>query len=71
MDSETLRRNERLKAASGVLTNLGCALVVAAAARWFALRFDVIALVWMIAAAMIIWAGLNMLLGLQWEPSDE
>ena len=71
MDSETLSRNERLKAASGVLTNLGCALVAAAGARWFALRFDIIALVWLMAAATIIWAGLNMLLGLQWEPGDE
>ncbi|MGA9582332.1 MAG: hypothetical protein WBR13_10235 [Allosphingosinicella sp.] len=71
MDSETLRRNERLKGASGVLTNLGCALVAAAAARWFALRFDIIALVWLIAAAMIIWAGLNMLLSLQWELGGE
>jgi hypothetical protein len=70
MNSETLRRNERLKAASGVLTNLGCALTAAAAARWFVLRFDVIALVWLIAAGMIIWAGLDMLRDLQGEPGD-
>jgi hypothetical protein len=70
VDSETLRRNERLKAASGVLTNLGCALLAAAAARWFALRFDVIALVWLIVAAIIIWAGLNLLLDLHWEADD-
>jgi hypothetical protein len=70
VDSETLRRNERLKAASGVLTNLGSALVAAAAARWLALRFDVIALVWLSAAGMIIWAGLNILQDLQGDPGD-
>lgn len=70
MDSGTLRRNERLKAASGVLTNLGSALVAAAAARCFAFGFDAAALIWLLAAAMIIWAGINMLWDLQWELGD-
>jgi hypothetical protein len=32
---DTLRVNERLKAFSAVVTNLGSALLAAAAARWF------------------------------------
>jgi hypothetical protein len=70
VDSETLRTNERLKNASGLVGNLGAALLAAAAARWFALGFDGHALVWLIASGMIMWSGNHVLTLLEAEPAD-
>jgi hypothetical protein len=67
VDTVTLRANAKLKATSAVTTNLGAALAAAAAARWFSFGADPIAPVWSLAAALIIWAGINVLADLQGE----
>ena len=70
MQPESLRANAKLKATSTVATNLGSALLAAALARWFAFGADPVAPVWLVAAAMIIWAGIHMLNDLQPEQTD-
>ena len=61
MDAQTLRWNERFKAASGVMTNLGSALVAAAFARWFVVGLDLFVLGWLVVAIMLIWSGIHVL----------
>jgi hypothetical protein len=70
MDPDKLRRNERLKAGSGVMTNLGTALLAAAAARWFAFGFDAFVFQWLVAASMIIWTGLHLMNALEVDNAD-
>ena len=70
VDSTTLRANERLKGASSLIGNLGAALLAAAAARWFAFGLDGHALVWLVAAGMIMRSGNYMLTLLEAEPAD-
>jgi chaperone required for assembly of F1-ATPase len=61
MDSQILRWNERFKAASGVMTNLGSALLAAAFARWFVVGFDPFVLAWLVASIMLIGSGIHVL----------
>ena len=62
-----LRRNERVKAASNVTTNLGTAVLAAIAARWYAIGFDPLVVVWLAGGAMIIWTGIHILAALEVE----
>jgi hypothetical protein len=70
MDSKTLRTNERFKAASGVVTNLGSALLAGGFGRWFLLGFDPYVFQWLATAAMMIWSGLHLLNQLEADDAD-
>ncbi|MFL6843388.1 MAG: hypothetical protein ACJ8ER_00725 [Allosphingosinicella sp.] len=62
-----LRKNEQLKAGSGVVTNLGTALIAATAARWFGIGFDAVVLIWLVIGLMVIWTGIRALTILEAE----
>jgi hypothetical protein len=68
MVATILRANEKYKAASGVTTNLGSALLAGAFGRWFLLGFDPFVFEWLAAASMMIWSGIHLRNGL--EPED-
>jgi hypothetical protein len=61
VDSKTLRSNERFKAASGAVINLGSALLAGAFGRWFLVGFDPYVFQWLVTSAMMIWSGLHLL----------
>jgi hypothetical protein len=61
MDPRPLRTNERLKAASGIATNLGSALLATAAARWFVSGFDPFVFLWLAVSATMIGLGIQVL----------
>ena len=65
--ADTLRTNERLKATSTLVANLGSALLVAAIVRLFERGVDPMAAVWLVASGMIIWGGIYLLLDLEAE----
>jgi hypothetical protein len=48
--SQILQSNEKLKAASGVVTNLGAAPFATALGRWFLTGFDLFVPLWLAAA---------------------
>ena len=68
--SEILQANERLRAASGVVINLGAALFATAAGRWFLTGFDAYVALWLIGGLGIIAVGLAMLSFLESEIPD-
>lgn len=65
--ADILRANERLKATSTVIANLGSALLIAAVARWFERGSDPMAAVWLLASVIIISAGIYLLADLEME----
>ncbi len=68
--SQILQSNEKLKAASGVVTNLGAAPFATALGRWFLTGFDLFVPLWLAAAINVIGIGINMLTYLEAEPSN-
>jgi hypothetical protein len=65
--SETLRSNERIKAISTILSNLGTALTATFAGRWFLNGFDGYVLIWIVVAMVLIWSGWHVLTMLEAE----
>lgn len=65
--TETLVANERIKNISGVLTNLGTALVATAAGRWFLGGWDLYVGVWSVVAGLMVWSGYHVLTLLEAE----
>lgn len=56
--SETLRRNEQIKARSNVATNIGTGLLAASAGRWFFESLDEHVIYWFVLGSMLIWGGI-------------
>lgn len=70
--STTLRTNERVKHAVGVLTAAGNALLIAAFAKvWIEASLDLDSLTWFFVAALLLWLSSNMLKLLDAEESDD
>jgi uncharacterized membrane protein len=59
--SDRLRANERFKSSSGVLANLGSALLAAAFGRWFVVGFDAFVFQWLVAATTAMAVGIRLL----------
>lgn len=68
--SQILQSNEKLKAAAGVVTNLGAALFATALGRWFLSGFDLFVPLWLAGAINVIGIGINMLTYLEAETSN-
>lgn len=60
MTTDPLRTNERLKATSGIMINLGSALFASGAARWFS-GLDPWVVGWIIFGATAMVAGVQLL----------
>lgn len=56
--SEILRRNEKTKQISSVLSNLGTALMIAAFGRIWTGTVDGWVAVWILVASMLIWSAM-------------
>lgn len=65
--SEILRDNERIKAISGLCVNVGTALVIAGAGRWFYTAVDAYTILWLLVGPVIVWTGLHVLTLLEAE----
>jgi hypothetical protein len=52
---------------ASITANSGSVLGAAAIGRWFLLGFDGFALIWIVAAIMLIWSGVHLLTMLQAE----
>jgi len=65
--AEILQWNERVKAVSGLCINVGTALLVAGAARWFYTVVDIYTILWLIVGPVVIWSGLHALTLLESE----
>jgi hypothetical protein len=65
--SEIFQRNERIKSVSSLCVNLGTALLVAGAARWFYTAIDEYTMLWLISGPVVIWSGLHILALLEAE----
>jgi hypothetical protein len=68
--SQILQSNEKLKAAAGIVTNLGAALFATALGRWFLTGFDLFVPLWLAGAINVIVIGINMLTYLEAEASN-
>jgi hypothetical protein len=66
-----LQTNERLKATSGIIINLGSALVASGAARWFLSGLDPWVAGWIIFGATAMVAGVQLLAFLSPEKAYE
>jgi hypothetical protein len=67
---QILHMNEKLKTASGVVTNLAAALFATALGRWFLTGFDPIVAVWLTGAISVMGIGMEMPSYLEAENSD-
>jgi hypothetical protein len=65
--SEILQRNEKIKAVSGLCVNVGAALVIAGAGRWFYTAIDQYTIFWLVVGPVVIWSGLHALTLLEAE----
>ena len=65
--SELLQKNERIKAASSLCLNVGTALVIAGAGRWFYTAIDQYTILWLYVGPIVIWSGLHILTLLEAE----
>ena len=65
--SEILTKNERIKAISGLCVNVGTALVIAGAGRWFYTCLDIYTILWLIVGPVVVWSGLHVLTLLEAE----
>jgi hypothetical protein len=61
MSLEALRTNEKLKASSGIIGNVGTALFVSGFGRSFFTGLDAWAFVWIVFGTAIILAGIQLL----------
>jgi hypothetical protein len=59
--SETLQRNEQIKALSTFGNNAGLALIAAGSARWFSVALDGFAIAWSLGGLALIWSGIHIL----------
>ncbi|HYD37763.1 MAG TPA: hypothetical protein VEA60_09130 [Allosphingosinicella sp.] len=67
---DVLRTNERLKAFSTVVTNLGAVLFATSVARGYAIGIDPPAFLWFVMSVMVIWSGIHVLTALEPEQAD-
>lgn len=65
--SRILRRNEKIKSVSAVITNLGAALLAAAFGRWWLVGPDLWVTLWGILGCFVIFCGAQLLNGLEVE----
>jgi hypothetical protein len=65
--SETLQRNEQVKAASNLAGNAGLAIAAAGAGRWFFDGVDEYAMFWLLLGAGFMWTGVKSLTMLEAE----
>jgi hypothetical protein len=65
--SEILQRNETIKAISGLCVNVGSALVIAGAGRWFYAELDEYTILWLCVGCVVVWTGLHVLTLLEAE----
>ena len=65
--SEILRRNEQVKAVSGLTGNAGLALAAAGAGRWFFEGIDEYAMFWLLLGAVLMGVGVKSLTMLEAE----
>lgn len=68
--TERLRVNEKLKALSSVIANLGAGLFAAAVARWFLTGLDGWATVWMVFGLTAMAVAIQLMSFLEPESAD-
>lgn len=59
--SEILQRNEKVKAVFGMCVNVGTALAIAGAGRWFCTAVDLYTIFWLCIGPIVAWTGLHAL----------